>query len=177
MGDRTIVVKPQAPEVESPDEIRAKIESCWDLNEYEFTGDLTTQAKKRRAVVAFAVLGLVTDACFNTPISRKTWYLWCENDPEFKRAAEDAEVFAIESLERVAIGRGKAVSDYLLGFLLKGGKPGKFKDKIEHSGPNGQPLPAALTNVNVSPVLILPDNHRSDPTPILPTPEKPHEPN
>lgn len=125
---------------------------------YKFEGTASQVAKKKLALWAYCVQGVITDATRVTGITRKQWYNWCEVDPEFQRAAKHAEEVAVEALEIVAARRGKFHSDQLLMFLIRGGKPGKFKDRTELTGPNGQPVvpPSAPA------VVFLPTNNRGD---------------
>ena len=134
---------------------RAKTE--FPLDSFEFEGNKLQLAKKRICLWAFCIQGLISDATRSVGISRQLWYDWCEVDPEFKRAAKEAEEYAVEALERMAIRRSE-ISDHLLMFLLKGGKPGKFKDRSEITGKNGAPLVSDI----VQTVVILPSNDRGD---------------
>ena len=43
--------------------------------------------------------GIVTDACNKVGISRSTFYLWKETDPQFAAAVKDAEEQAIDFVE------------------------------------------------------------------------------
>jgi hypothetical protein len=129
-------------------------------DKYEFSGDKISQTRKVKGLVAFAKEGIQTDACIAADISRKTWYHWREVDPEFARAFADAEEFAVDALERCAVRRGKVLSDHLLTFLLKGNKPGKFKDRTEVTGANGRDLPGGGTTV-----IVMPSNNRGDDQP------------
>lgn len=43
--------------------------------------------------------GIVTEACRKAGIARSTYYLWIEQDPEFKAAAEDVQEQAIDYVE------------------------------------------------------------------------------
>ncbi len=159
------------PLAESDAELYARAEAALSVQEYEFSGNVVTQAVKVKAIIAYAMRGIISDACRIAECGRKTWYHWVADDPQFAKATIDAKDLAMETLERVAFERGKDLSDPLLVFMLKHGKPQVFRDTIAHVGADGKNLPAPLTNVSVSPVLILPDNHRGD-TPAL---EKPNE--
>lgn len=127
------------------------------LDDYKLEGDRLQLAKKRLAIWAYCIHGLIKDATKAAQISRKVWYDWREVDPEFARAAKDAEEIAIESLEQMAVLRAEA-SDQILTLLLKGGRPGKFKDRAELTGANGKPLVPESAPV----VVILPSNSRGD---------------
>lgn len=170
---------PEPPSLDS--ELMLRVQQSWPLEAYEFTGDELTQVKKRLALQGYAMRGIISNACYIAGVARKTWHNWCVNDPEFAKAAAEGKEFAIETLEDRAFSRGHSMSDALLTFMLKHGKPQVFRDTIAHVGANGAPLPAALTNVNIGPVLILPDNHRGDapvapPEPALPAPEPTSDP-
>lgn len=99
--------------------------------------------------------GNVAYACKKAKIrSRQTVYVWRDEDKDFAAAWDAAKAIGIDALEDEATRRafhgtlepvfhnGKKVatikrySDTLTIFLLKGGKPGKYRDnaKIEHTG-------------------------------------------
>lgn len=170
MSDSTkttvIVQKPAEPAaglVASLDVVLSqRVEQGWDLESYALTGDDTVQQRKRLALRGFAMRGIISEGCRMVGCSRTRWYEWIKEDEEFARAALDGKEFAMETLEAMAFSRGYVISDALLQFMLKHGKPQTFKDRVEHSGPNGVPLQSGV-QVNISPVLILPDNHRQDP--------------
>ncbi len=173
MSDKVVVVRPPPkttltrPLSESDAELYAQAELALAVQEYEFSGDDAVQVVKVKALIAYAMRGIISDACRLAGCGRQTWYRWVADDSQFALASLAARELAMETLERVAFERGKDLSDPLLQFMLKHGKPQVFRDTIAHVGANGQPLPAALTNVNVSPVLIMPDNHRGD-APVAP---------
>lgn len=122
---------------------------------------------------AFAELGTVTHAAAAAGIDRQTHYNWLESDPEgYGKRFEEAKARAIDKLEREATRRAvegvdepvfwqgmqvstvRKYSDTLLIFLLKGAKPEKYRERYEHSGPNGGPIQTAVT-------FYLPDNGRA----------------
>ncbi len=181
MGDKTTVVV--QPPKQSDDVLnaavdtmlRSRVEQLWPLDTYDFKGDEILQTKKRAALYGYAMRGLISEACRMVRVARQTWYDWIKEDEAFAKAAIEGKEFAMETLEAMAYSRGYTMSDPLLQFMLKHGKPQVFRDTIAHVGANGAPLPAALTNVNVSPVLILPDNHRQDAPVAVPQPEPAHE--
>jgi hypothetical protein len=57
-----------------------------------------------------------------------------KTDESFARAWDDAVEAGADALEDEAVRRAKESSDVLLIFLLKGRRPGKFKDRavLEH---------------------------------------------
>lgn len=81
-----------------------------------------------------------------------TAYEWRENDADFAAAWDRAKAIGMDALEDEATRRAfegvdepivhmgiitdtvKKYSDTLAIFLLKGGKPEKYKDRVEHSG-------------------------------------------
>lgn len=89
-----------------------------------------------------------------------TAYGWRKDDPAFAKAWDEAKAIGLEALEDEALRRAfegydkpivhmgiitdtvKEYSDTLAIFLLKGGKPEKYRDNVrqEISGPNGGPV-------------------------------------
>ncbi|OJU90986.1 MAG: terminase [Burkholderiales bacterium 66-5] len=102
--------------------------------------------------------GSVTRACRAVGISRQTAYEWRSNSPEFAKAWEVAKAQGMDALEDEATRRAfegfdkpvtfqgevrdtvREYSDTLLIFLLKGGKPEKYRERAEISGPGGGPI-------------------------------------
>lgn len=113
---------------------------------------------------AYGQLGNITAAAEKVNIERKTHYRWIEKDPKYAKAFEEKTTEAIERLEQearrravdgtlkpvfqngVQVGTVREFSDTLLIFLLKGANPNKYRDRMEHSGPKGGPIPIATTN-------------------------------
>jgi hypothetical protein len=119
---------------------------------------LTPQQKAFLA--AYALVGTVTGAASASKTRRTTHYLWVKQ-PEYARAFADAQEEAADRLEAEAITRateglrrykfsrnGEPLkhpltaepyyedvrSDILLIFLLKGLRPEKFGERLEHRG-------------------------------------------
>lgn len=90
---------------------------------------------------ALAQNGNVSEACRRANVSKNTVYEWRKKDEAFKERWEQALEDAIESLELIAWRRAKATSDTLVIFLLKSLKPTVYREHIEHSGANGEPIP------------------------------------
>jgi hypothetical protein len=116
--------------------------------------------------------GNVREACRLARVDRTTAYDARKTDDPFAKQWESAIEDACDSLELEArrrafkgvsepvfyqgevAGTVKRYSDTLLMFLLKGNRPDKFRDRFEHTGANGAPLPSAQT------IIYLPDNGR-----------------
>lgn len=84
----------------------------------------------KRLLDAYVDIGTVTGACKRAGISRKTFYEWKKNDPDFANAVEDAEQQVIDNLEAEAIKRATSRSDTLLIFLLKSLKPNVYRETV-----------------------------------------------
>ena len=111
--------------------------------------------KKRAFLAAYAELGTITHAATAAGIDRNTHTQWLKVDAEYATAFEDAKQQAIEKLEREAVRRAsegidkpifyqghlvttiKEYSDTLLIFLLKGLKPERYRDRLEHGLSDG----------------------------------------
>jgi hypothetical protein len=126
----------------------------------------TTEQMQQDALEAFEDLGNVTLACKKAKVPRRTFYNWLRDIPQYKTSFEESTKIAVGVLEaeahRRAVGglkkgvyyKGKRVawqteySDTLLIVLLKAHAPEKYKDRTsnEHSGPNGGPIPTAVTH-------------------------------
>lgn len=109
-------------------------------------------------LVAYANCGVVTMACQAAEVGRRTHYHWLKNDADYRIAFDEANEMAIELMEsearkRATIGWNEPVfhmgavcghkrkfSDNLLMFMLKGAKPEKYRDRIEHTGAGGGPM-------------------------------------
>lgn len=104
--------------------------------------------------------GSVTRACEAVGVSRTTAYRWREEDAEFAAEWDRAKAIGLDALEDEALRRafegvevpvlhhGKVVStvrnysDTLTIFLLKGGKPEKYRERVstELTGAGGGPV-------------------------------------
>lgn len=117
----------------------------------------STHPKKRAFLAAFALTGNVLVASETAGVPRRTIYEWRRADPEFAAAMDLAREEACDRLEEEArrraydgteepvfgrverdrdgqVGTVQKYSDTLLIFLLKGNKPEKFRERVEHSG-------------------------------------------
>lgn len=137
---------------------------------------LTTAQRKARFLAELEKRANVAAAARAAKVDRSTPYGWREKDAKFAAAWDEAVNVAVDSLEseawrRAAVGtlepvfqKGEKVgairrySDMLMVTLLKAHRPEKFKDRTsnEHTGPEGEPLPASIVNV------YLPDNGRDE---------------
>lgn len=121
-------------------------------------------AKQRAFLAAYARLGTISYAAQAARINRRAHYDWLAADTAYGAAFEEAKDEAADRMEKEAIRRavtgtrkpvyqgGKEVgaiqtySDLLLMFLLKGARPAKFRERFEHSGPDGAPLSPTLAH-------------------------------
>ena len=137
-----------------------------------------TVRAKARFLRAFRDYGIVGAAAAKAKCGRRTVYQWLERDPKFKALYLEAYEDAVDMLETEARRRGvegtdrpvyqggkrvgyeREYSDSLLILLLKGKKPDTYRDRHEHTGPGGQPLPAPQMNVMGTVNIYMPDNGR-----------------
>lgn len=104
--------------------------------------------------------GNVSRACEAVDISRMTAYNWREENPEFAAAWDRAKAIGLDALEDEATRRAfegtdkpvfhqgmecgtiREYSDTLAIFLLKGGKPEKYRERVsqELTGKDGGPV-------------------------------------
>ena len=129
-------------------------------------------AKKRKAFLSlFARTGNITFSAKKTGIERSTHYKRWMKDPfyaeAFNSAREEASDVlegeawrrAMQGVEEPVFHRGKICghvqkySDVLLIFLLKGNRPEKFRERVEHTGKGGGPIEQKVT-------IYIPENQR-----------------
>lgn len=129
-----------------------------------------TTKRQQVFLEALAALGHVGQAAKHAGVSVRTAYNHRTSDPEFAAAWESALQTAMETvLEPEAVRRAvqgvpepiyykgdqvgtvQKYSDTLLIFLLKGGKPEKYKERTanEHTGAGGGPI--AIQNLPQTP--------------------------
>ena len=123
-----------------------------------------TDAKKAKFLAAFVETATIRGAVRASGVDDETHYNWLRKDPEYVKRFEEAERKSIKAME--AEGRRRAIegvrrlkfdksgapiidpetgqpyvehaySDTLLIFLLKGAAPEKYRERFEHSGPDG----------------------------------------
>ena len=102
--------------------------------------------------------GNITAACEASGVSRMWLYVEEKRNDEFAEKFREAQQMGLDALEDEArrraaqgIDRGiyyqgelvdtqKEYSDSLMALLLKGGKPEKYKDRVEHTGNPNAPV-------------------------------------
>ena len=132
---------------------------------------VSTVLAKARFLRIFATCGNVSRSASTASVSRQHVYAWLdktkpEYDPKFEALYNDAHENALDILEEEARRRavdgwaepvyqgGKKVgvvtkfSDTLLVLLLKGKRPGTFRDRQEVTGADGAPLQGPTINVS-----------------------------
>jgi len=103
--------------------------------------------KNRETLVAALREGLsVGGACTVAGISRRSYYDWRSEDPEFAAECDEAMDAGTDFLEDVARQRATESSDTLLIFLLKARRPEKYRERQEtrHVGDEEQPVSITL---------------------------------
>lgn len=111
-----------------------------------------TNPKQRIFLHAFVIAGTLKAAAAACKVTRKSHWVWCNNDPAYKRAFEDAveqrnDALEAEAIERATKGvcedvwyQGKVVGKRfvkdttLLIFLMKGAMPQKYRENIHADG-------------------------------------------
>ncbi len=115
-------------------------------------------AKKRAFLRAYAETANITYAARAGKCSRNAHYKWLKTDKAYQETFQEAKQEAIELLEGEArrravqgveepvfykgevVGAVQKYSDTLLIFLLKAARPEKYRDRYEHTGPDGGPF-------------------------------------
>jgi hypothetical protein len=124
--------------------------------------NIVPQTKKAAFLEAYAECGNISVAAEHADINRASHYDWLESDPDYPQAFENAKAQAIEVLEAEAHRRAvkgveepvgwykgkpggtvRRYSDNLLMFLLKAAKPNTYRERVEHTGPDGGPITIA----------------------------------
>lgn len=108
--------------------------------------------KKQQFLANFALTGNVQEAAQAAGIGRRTHYDWLKQDQayatQYGHASEDAadrmerEAYrrAVEGTDKPVyqggelVGHVREYSDTLLIFLLKGVRPEKYRERVDHSG-------------------------------------------
>jgi hypothetical protein len=110
---------------------------------------LTPERKAAFCAALIASGGNVSRACEAVDIARPTAYEWRDEDEAFARAWDRAKEIGLDTLEDEAVRRAyegidepivhlgvitdtmKKYSDTLMIFLLKGGKPEKYRERVD----------------------------------------------
>jgi hypothetical protein len=79
-------------------------------------------------------------ACRRAKLGRNSVYALRDRDEDFARAWKEAQEAAVEELEASAYQRALGGDTTLTIFLLKGFKPERYRERFEHTGPNGSGL-------------------------------------
>jgi hypothetical protein len=121
-------------------------------------------SKKPAFLAAFLKTASVKKAARLAGIDRSIHYTWLGEDADYRVAFDAAREAAAQVLEDEAVRRahegtlkpvffqGERVdvvveySDALLMFLLKGWRPERYRDRLEHSGPDGGPIEVELVD-------------------------------
>lgn len=106
----------------------------------------SAQEKREAFLTAIADGQTVTQAAELVDVPRRTVYNWKRDDPVFAASWEECYDVGTDYLERVAQERAVNGSDLLLIFLLKGRRPGKYRDNVRHevTGAGGGPIEFAV---------------------------------
>ena len=107
---------------------------------------------------AYAQRGIIREGTTAAGVSRRTYMKWRKDDEQFNEQCTEAKQMAVDLLEaeahrravdgfdRPVIYQGEVTdtytdySDSLLGMLMKGNKPEKYKERTQHSGSIGRPM-------------------------------------
>ena len=107
------------------------------------------KARQDKFLEAFKAAGTVTHAAEQVGMHRRTHYDWLERDADYAGRYKDAEDAAIDALESearrralagieepvfwqgVEVGQTRKYSDALLIFLLKGKRPGVYRERVQ----------------------------------------------
>ena len=120
---------------------------------------LGKKVRQERFMVAFRELGVVALAARRIGITRQQVYAWCDADPTFKTALQNAQEEIVDELERVArdlatgklerplvsagkiVGHERIYDTRSLELLLKTYRP-RFRERsgLEITGANGGPV-------------------------------------
>ena len=93
----------------------------------------STQTKKENMLKALEKsLGVVTTACKKANVGRRTFYDWLEKDPEFKKAVQEFQDVAIDTVESKLYDLIKEGNVTATIFYLK--TKGKKRGEIAHEG-------------------------------------------
>lgn len=93
-------------------------------------------------LITLGLTGNVLRSCEAAGVTRQGAYKRRDSDPAFAAAWEAAMEDAADVLEEIAWQRGRAQSDTLIIFLLKGLRPEKYRERYhqEVSAPGGGPV-------------------------------------
>ena len=101
---------------------------------------IRTPQKRAKFLEVLAEGWSVQKAAAAAGMGRSAAFAWKREDHEFAAAWEAAYEDGTDHLEDVAQSRAEGASDTLLIFLLKGRRPNKYRERIEHTGKDGGPI-------------------------------------
>lgn len=131
------------------------------------TPDAKRVEAKERFLEKLREVGSVYHASLHADVGRATVYQWRDADPEFAKAWDIAISDNLDTLEKSLFqravegveepvfykgdecGRIRRYSDTAAIFLLKGGRPEKFRERLEHTGKDGGPISVTGLRVEV----------------------------
>lgn len=90
-----------------------------------------TDNRKELFILILSQGNSITAAARSIGVSRQAVYQVRETDEDFKNAWDNAIEEGLDTLEDEAISRAKKSSDLLLIFLLKGGRPDKYRERVD----------------------------------------------
>jgi hypothetical protein len=94
-----------------------------------------THYKKRAFLVALMSCGSVTKAAKRAKVSKQAHYNWLAQDPAYSDAFRVAKDQALDALEDMLHDAAHEERNIVAAFfLLKGGRPEKYRDNVHLSG-------------------------------------------
>jgi transposase-like protein len=110
-----------------------------------------TPEKEQSILDALEEHGNYSRAARSARIGRRTLYQWRDADPEFNAKCISSRELGLQAelddLETKLIERGKKISDTAAIFMLKSHRPGRYREKVEHTGEDGGPLKIVIERV------------------------------
>lgn len=82
-----------------------------------------------RFLAMFGKCGNIRASCAAAGINRETYRVWRRDDPAFNAACADAADDALDAMEETGRQRAMEMSDTLMIFFLKAGRPEKYRDR------------------------------------------------
>jgi hypothetical protein len=108
--------------------------------ERQGAGAAVSAEQRREFLRALETELSVYRACRRAKVGRNTIYALRDRDEDFARAWKEAQEAAVEELEASAYERALGGDTTLTIFLLKGFKPERYRERYEHTGPEGSSL-------------------------------------
>jgi hypothetical protein len=108
--------------------------------------DLETKSKKIAIILAaLAEYPHIGQACRKARVSVDTYRIWRRDDPELAAAHRQVLIYGDEHLEDVATEKALKDRDTtMIIFLLKTRLRDRYADRVEHTGPAGEPIQIIL---------------------------------